>query len=152
MSSSLTCPQRAEALPSKLAGLFRPALALMCLCISGASCFLSLCKKVPLKKLEGSISGIFECCATALSFGPAALSLPGLRPQRLMRHGSPAGVLGDVVAINKDKAKITVTTETAFSKRHETLSMPTLVAALRLSGCRLFWEHAVRIRQRRSST
>jgi hypothetical protein len=32
--------------------------------------------------------------------------------------GSSAGILGDLVAISKDKSKITVITETAFSKRH----------------------------------
>ena len=34
-----------------------------------------------------------------------------------------AGVLGDQVAISKDKSKVTVTTETAFSKRQATPSI-----------------------------
>jgi len=36
---------------------------------------------------------------------------------RQNRHAALAGVLGDLVAISKDKSKVTVTTETAFSKR-----------------------------------
>ena len=31
--------------------------------------------------------------------------------------GCNTGVLGDLVAVTKDKSKITITTETAFSKR-----------------------------------
>ena len=35
----------------------------------------------------------------------------------MRRGGWAAGVLGDAVKVSRDKSKITVTTETAFSKR-----------------------------------